>query len=711
MVLNSMTMTMTMPAMSPAGPRDDATGSLVHRLLQSRGRRVALSKVADAVGEGGPPGDAGQALSAAASALAALGMPGRVLRASLQQARAMGPTLAVLPAGATGAAQLVLVPGGPGDCQRADGRPASPCAPDTEVTAIDLRAEPAASRLGPWLWAALGAESPHVLAAVLALALSQGLALLGPAAAWLVTDKALPDGASQLLVLAVLGLVAVAAHSAALGWWRDRVTRSLDQRLRTRANAMVFEALLRTPYARGRHRSTGESLQLLSSAETIAGSALGVGLSPLLGLLGAAVAWAALCALVPGAAWALAAWCAVMFGLSVPLARRTVRWQTATLQARGEQQSLLLELLQGAPALRAAGAEHAGARRWLRRLVDEQTATLGQVRSGLWLDVLLEGSMHATRAAWLAWGGAACVDGRIGLGAFLAGAMLAEQVMRQAIGLCHALMNLAALAPNWQRVNAALAEADGGDRPVAAEAVPHLRSRDVCEKPPTKIDDTVPALQVDGLWFRYGPDAAWAVRDQSLTVPHGALVVLSGASGAGKTTLLRLAAGLLVPQRGTVEVDGRPVRPDGGAVGYLPQDAPLFEGSIASNLRWLAGCPAARILDVARRSGLDDWVRTLPMGYATRVAAGGGSFSGGQRQLIALTAVLASERRLLLLDEPMSQLDRLSRRRLLDSGLFQGRTVVVISHDRNGLGLADADGATVLDLHPAPAGAGEALVA
>ena len=392
----------------PAVEEGDADGAasglatLLQRLLACRGRRVAPSCVADALAPVRPPEEGAERLRQAASALASLGLPGRPVRLPLQQARALAPTLLALPAGPAGEAMLVLMPAAHGPCTGQDGQLADLAAwpAQTEVVAIDLRPEVRAAGLGSWLWRCLCAESPHVLAAVLALLLSQALAWLGPAAAWLVTDKALPDGAARLLALAVLGLVAVAAHAAALGWWRDRVTRSLDQRMRTRANAMMFDALLRTPYAQGRQRTTGDALQLLSSAELMAGSALSAGLSPLLGLAGAAMAWAALCAWVPAVAWSLAAWCALLLLLSVPLARRNARWQGETVRARGAQQSLLLELLQGAPALRVAGAEHAGARRWLRRLVDEQTATLGQVRSGLWLDVLLEGSLQITRAGW-----------------------------------------------------------------------------------------------------------------------------------------------------------------------------------------------------------------------------------------------------------------------------------------------------------------------
>jgi ABC-type bacteriocin/lantibiotic exporter with double-glycine peptidase domain len=676
---------------------------LVHRVALGRGRRIALSCIADALAlqaDAAP----GAPLRRACAALASLGLPGRVVRLPLAQAGSWAPTLAEVYAGRGDGSTLVLVPDRRGARLAADGsrdgRYAG--AGEPEIAAIDLREEPQALHMGSWLRSCIGAEAPHVVAAIVALVLSQALGLLGPAAAWLVTDRALPDGAARLLAVAVLGLAAVAAHAAALGWWRDRIVRSLDLRLRTRANAMMFGALLRTPYAQGRRRTVGEAMQLLSSAELVAGSALSSGLGPMLGLFSGAVAWAALHAAVPGAAWALAGACCLLMLLSLPLARATARWQRDALQAQGGQQSLLLELIQGAPALRTAGAERAGTRRWLRRLVDEQTAYLGQMRSALWLDVLLEGSLQLARAGWLAWGGAACVAGQLSLGAFIACSMLVEQVMRQAIGLSHAAIGIAALAPSWQRVNAALAQATAPEPASAAVCNAGAAAND--QRGPHAQDPNPPAaLRLENVWFRYDPAAPWAVRNHSLEIPAGALVILSGASGAGKTTLLRLAAGLLQPDQGQVEVFGQPVQAGSAAVGYLPQDAPLFEGTIASNLRWLAGCDERRIVAVARRTGLDEWVRTLPMGYATRVGAGAGAFSGGQRQLIALTAVLASDRALLLLDEPMSQLDRLSRRRLLDSGLFEGRTMVIISHDRNALEIAGAPGqaAGVLDLDAA----------
>jgi ABC-type bacteriocin/lantibiotic exporter with double-glycine peptidase domain len=95
-----------------------------------------------------------------------------------------------------------------------------------------------------------------------------------------------------------------------------------------------------------------------------------------------------------------------------------------------------------------------------------------------------------------------------------------------------------------------------------------------------------------------------------------------------------------------------------GDVLYLPQFVNLFSGSIMENLRLLSGgAPVARLLEAAEITGLAALVATLPMAYHTVLSPGGRSISGGQRQLIALTAAIGSERKLLLLDEAMSNLD------------------------------------------------------
>ncbi|MDN3356939.1 ABC transporter ATP-binding protein [Actinomadura sp. DC4] len=165
-------------------------------------------------------------------------------------------------------------------------------------------------------------------------------------------------------------------------------------------------------------------------------------------------------------------------------------------------------------------------------------------------------------------------------------------------------------------------------------------------------------LRAQGLGKRYR--RRWALSDCALDIPAGRVVGLVGPNGAGKTTLLSLAAGLLTPTSGTIEVcGGRPA--DGRAqlakVGFVAQDTPTYARlTVAEHLRLGArlnpGWDPRLARDRIRRIGLRPDQRA-------------GSLSGGQRAQLALTLAIAKRPRLLILDEPVAGLDPLARQDFL----------------------------------------------
>ena len=180
-----------------------------------------------------------------------------------------------------------------------------------------------------------------------------------------------------------------------------------------------------------------------------------------------------------------------------------------------------------------------------------------------------------------------------------------------------------------------------------------------------------------GLGKRYR--RRWALTDCTLDIPAGHVTGLVGPNGAGKTTLLNLAAGLLAPTTGTIEVCGG--RPAAGPeqlakVGYVAQDTPTYPGlSVADHLR-LGARTNPRWDDAVARSR----VERLGLDPAQKA----GRLSGGQRAQLALTLGLAKRPELLLLDEPVASLDPLARREFLQ-GLMEavaehGFSVVLSSH-------------------------------
>ncbi len=184
-------------------------------------------------------------------------------------------------------------------------------------------------------------------------------------------------------------------------------------------------------------------------------------------------------------------------------------------------------------------------------------------------------------------------------------------------------------------------------------------------------------LETRGLGKQYG--RRWALSDCTLHIPPGCIAGLVGPNGAGKTTLLHLAAGLLRPTAGTIEVlGGRPAAgPEQLArVGFVAQDTPVYAGlTVADHLRLGArlnpGWDARLASDRIDRLGLDRAQRA-------------GKLSGGQRAQLALTLATAKRPELLILDEPLASLDPLARRvflqGLMEAVADQGLSVVLSSH-------------------------------
>src|SRR5687768_12710795 len=165
--------------------------------------------------------------------------------------------------------------------------------------------------------------------------------------------------------------------------------------------------------------------------------------------------------------------------------------------------------------------------------------------------------------------------------------------------------------------------------------------------------------------------AKTALKDVSLDVREGELFGLIGPDGAGKTTLFRIIAGLVRPTAGTISVRG------GVSFGFVPQRFSLYEDlSIDENLTLRArlyGVPDAlaeeRSRDLLQRVGMDRFRKRLA-----------GALSGGMKQKLALVAALLTQPQLLLLDEPTTGVDPVSRREfwmLLNELHHQGLTIVV----------------------------------
>jgi PrtD family type I secretion system ABC transporter len=177
--------------------------------------------------------------------------------------------------------------------------------------------------------------------------------------------------------------------------------------------------------------------------------------------------------------------------------------------------------------------------------------------------------------------------------------------------------------------------------------------------------------------------------DIDLEAQPGEALAIIGPSGAGKSTLARLIVGLARPNRGSVRIDGADIFNQdrnllGPYIGFLPQEVELFPGSIRENIaRMQDDADQTKVLEAARISGVHELILRLPQGYDTQIIAGGSNLSGGQRQRIGLARAVFGKPKLLVLDEPDSNLDTQGDQALNEAILIMkglGTTIILVAH-------------------------------
>lgn len=223
------------------------------------------------------------------------------------------------------------------------------------------------------------------------------------------------------------------------------------------------------------------------------------------------------------------------------------------------------------------------------------------------------------------------------------------------------------------------------------------RVLDVLDEPPALSDpgdagepltDGPLAVDCTHVSFRYPGARDDALREVSLSVPHGARVAIVGQTGSGKSTFVKLVARFADPTAGSVQLNGVSVDRIAFAtlrrrVVFLPQEDTLFDATVAQNVR-VANPHAsdAAIHDAFRTLGLETFLAGLPDGLETRVGERGGQLSVGERQLVALARAALADPDLLIMDESTSALDPATDAAVAVAvnRLLAGRTALIVAH-------------------------------
>jgi PrtD family type I secretion system ABC transporter len=187
------------------------------------------------------------------------------------------------------------------------------------------------------------------------------------------------------------------------------------------------------------------------------------------------------------------------------------------------------------------------------------------------------------------------------------------------------------------------------------------------------------------------------LQNVSFILSPGQIMGLIGPNGAGKTSLARIALGIWKPTQGSVlldevAIDAWDYEQLSSTVGYLPQDVELFPGTISENIARMGEVDGSEVVRASQKAGVHKVILRLPKGYKTDINELGGNLSGGQRQRIGLARALYGDPKLVILDEPNSNLDEQGERALMDTLLHlknNGLAILMITHKPSLLSKAD----------------------
>lgn len=518
------------------------------------------------------------------------------------------------------------------------------------------------------------------LAAVAGFSFVMNLLLLAPALFMLqVFDRVLASGSRETLLVLLLGVAVALGLSLALDHLRSRLQGVVGNLL----GDALLPAVVRNVLAANARATEGGSTQALRDVGTVRSLFSAQALLAIFDAPWAVVYIAVIWLAHPALGVAAACSAALMLGLAL-LNDRLTRHSIEALQRDASRTQRYLEAsMANAEVAQAMGMADALLARWQTMNCKVQELQRPLARRSVALAAATRTTRQAVQVAILA------------VGAYL----VITQAATPGIMVATTILLGRALAPVEQIVGSwkVLIEGRG--------ALRRLRDMlDTVGEQPDRMPLPAPsgALEVSGILMRVPRSEHLILGGVSLSLAAGESLAVIGPSGAGKSTLVRVLAGLWQPAAGSVRLDGAdltqwPRDELGPHIGYVPQDVELFAGTVAENIARLGEVNSTAVVDAAQAAGVHEMILALPAGYDTPIEPTGRLLSPGQRQRIALARALYGEPKLLLLDEPNSNLDGAGEQALGTAlAALRGRVTVVMVTHRSTL-VRHADKMLVLD--------------
>lgn len=484
-----------------------------------------------------------------------------------------------------------------------------------------------------------------------------------------VSGRVVPSSSTSTLLMLTLILTLLLLTLGSLEWVRSRIMVRISNRLDVLLSRDVYRASFKRSLQSGGADSTAQSLNDLTSLRQFF---TGAGVFAFFD-----APWFPIYTLImflfhPWFGWMTLGCGAVLATLAVVNHRVTGQALASANKENVASNVITTKTLRNAEVIESMGMLETLMNRWAKRqrkvmMLQSQASDKGGVVSSV-------SKMFRTwsQSIMLAIGAYLVITHEINPGLLMAGSLL----------LGRALAPIDQMIGSWKGFVAAKVQYDRLNKVM-----------DDLNKEPERMPLPAPEghIQVENLIVTPPGAKSPVLRNISFVTPAGSIVGIVGPSAAGKSTLVRALMGIWPPQHGVVRLDGADIaswdkQALGPYVGYLPQDIELFEGSISENIARFDKVDPDKVVQAAQMAGVHEMILMLPDGYDTVIGSDGVNLSGGQRQRIGLARAIYGSPRLIVLDEPNSNLDDVGERALgvaLQKLKETGATVFIVSHRPN----------------------------
>ncbi|MGJ3246912.1 MAG: NHLP bacteriocin export ABC transporter permease/ATPase subunit [Elainellaceae cyanobacterium] len=499
------------------------------------------------------------------------------------------------------------------------------------------------------------------------------LGMLVPQATAILIDNAIPYGNGGLVVQIGLGLLAAAFGGTCFQLAQAIASMRIETASDASLQAAVWDRLLKLRTSFFREYSIGDLTSRVSGITSIRQRLSGTALQTIFSGSFALINLGLLFYYSPRLAALALVVAVIVITFTTASGVALIRKHRPLMEIEGKIYGLLVQLMNGVPKLRIAGAEERAFAHWGQHYIQQLQLTLSTQRleDGVNVFNTIMPTLTTIALFWLAStliNPEQVISGSgLTAGDFLAFNVAFGTFIGGATSLSLTLIEVLDIIPLWQR-----------SQPIL-DAQPEV---DLTKADPGRLSGNI---HIDHLTFRYRDDGRLILDDVTIRANPGEFIALVGPSGSGKSTMIRLLLGFETPMSGTVYYDGQDLAGlDVSAVrrqlGVVLQNGRISAGTIFENISSGALITLDDAWDAAEMAGLADDVRAMPMQLHTLISEGGSNLSGGQRQRLIIARALALKPRILLLDEATSALDNRTQAIVSQSLDRLNVTRVVIAH-------------------------------